>query len=204
MLKSDYIRQCRLPEGKKGRLLLNLMDLWHRPFSSWVLNAISMPENACVLDTGCGSGLYLRKLLAAGCMRADGIDPSELCVRRTLRTTGRYRERCSVLKAAADLIPFPCDSYDAVIAADTVIYWNDIRSSFSEVYRVLRRGGAFYIASELSDEKDAPSWIRTDRNIIIRTPEELSSALHEAGFSNVSVVRVKGPWLLIKAEKQEC
>ena len=59
MLKTKYILQCRMPHGIAGRVLLALMDLWHRPFASWVISAIGEVESLSFIDIGCGSGLYI-------------------------------------------------------------------------------------------------------------------------------------------------
>ncbi len=201
MLKTKYILQCRMPHGIAGRILLFLMDFWHRPFASWVLAAIGEVSSLSFIDTGCGSGLYIRKLIKAGCRRADGIDPSGECVRKALKGTRMFSSKCTVSAAYASSIPFDSGSYDAALAADTVIYWEDIEKSFREVCRVLRSDGSFYIASELSDKGDAPEWILKSGYIHVRTPSELADMLEKAGFRSVEVLRVNGPWMIIKAIK---
>ena len=201
MLKTKYILQCRKPHGLSGRIILSLMDIWHRPFRSWVLASVGIERAAVILDVGCGSGLYIKEILKRGCTRADGADISEESAEEALRRTSAYRDRCTVVKAPADDLPFDSGTYDAVLAADTVIYWDDIRSAFMEICRVLKPCGAFYIAAELSDKGDAPEWIIGSEHIHIRTPSELSDALLDAGFTEVSIQNAHGPWLLMKAMK---
>lgn len=201
MLKTKYILQCRMPHGIAGRVLLALMDLWHRPFASWVISAIGEVESLSFIDIGCGSGLYIRKLINAGCRRADGIDISGESVRKAMKRTRRFRKECTVFAGSCESIPSDSSFYDAALAADTVIYWKDTGKSFREIWRVLKPGGSFYIASELSDRGDAPGWILASPCISIRTPSELEEELLYAGFSSVDVLKAKGPWLIIKAVK---
>ena len=104
-------------------------------------------------------------------------------------------ERCKIPQCSDSAF------YDAALAADTVIYWEDIVKSFREVCRVLRNGGSFYIASELSDKGDAPEWILKSGYIHVRTPSELADMLEKAGFRSVEVLRANGPWMIIKAIK---
>ena len=201
MLKTKYILQFRMPHGIAGRVLLALMDLWHRPFASWVISAIGEVESLSFIDIGCGSGLYIRKLINAGCRRADGIDISGESVRKAMKRTRRFRKECTVFAGSCESIPSDSAFYDAALAADTVIYWEDIVKSFREVCRVLRSGGSFYIASELSDKGDAPEWILKSGYIHVRTPSELADMLEKAGFRSVEVLRANGPWMIIKAIK---
>lgn len=201
MLKTKYILQCRKPHGLSGRIVLSLMDIWHRPFRSWVLASSGMGKSGSFLDVGCGSGLYIRELLKRGCARADGADISAESVSEALKRTSAYRDRCTIRTAPADDLLFDSEAYDVVLAADTVIYWDDIHSAFREIFRVLKPRGVFYIASELSDGGDAPEWILGSEHIHVRTPSELSNALLDAGFTEVSIVNAHGPWLLMKALK---
>ena len=201
MIKSKYILQCRKPHGFAGRVLLSLMDIWHRPFAYWVMSSIDLPASAAAIDIGCGSGLYMRMLLKRGCLRADGIDISGESIRRTRRSMRRYGSRSIAEIASSECIPFQDGSYDAAIAADTVIYWDDPVRSFSEVCRILKPGGVFYIASELSDAGDAPRWIQRSGALYIRTPSELADALRAAGFEDISIHCVHGPWMTMKAAK---
>lgn len=201
MLKTKYILQCRKPHGLSGRIVLSLMDIWHRPFRSWVLASAGMEKESSVLDVGCGSGLYIRELLKRGCTRADGVDISAESVAVALKRTSVYRDRCTIMTAPADDLPFDSEAYDVVLAADTVIYWDDIHGAFREIFRVMKPGGVFYIASELSDRGDVPEWILGSEYIHVRTPSELSNALLDAGFAEVSIVNAHGPWLLMKALK---
>ena len=177
------------------------MDIWHRPFRSWVLASSGMEKAGSVLDVGCGSGLYINEMLKRGCIRADGADISTESVSEALKRTSAYRDRCTIRTAPADDLPFDSDAYDVVLAADTVIYWDDIHSAFMEICRVLKPGGVFYIASELSDRGDAPGWVLGSEHINVRTPSELSDALLDAGFTEVSIVNAHGPWLLMEAIK---
>ena len=201
MLKTKYILQCRKPHGLSGRIVLSLMDIWHRPFRSWVLASAGMEKESSVLDVGCGSGLYIKEILKRGCARADGVDISAESVAVALKRTSVYRDRCTIMTAPADDLPFDSEAYDVVLAADTVIYWDDIHSAFMEISRVLKPGGVFYIASELSDRGDAPGWVLGSEHINVRTPSELADALLDAGFTEVSIVNAHGPWLLMEAIK---
>lgn len=57
--------------------LLSAMNLWNTPLSLWGLSAVSLPEDAEILDIGCGGGKNLRRLLEkAPKGHVSGIDSS--------------------------------------------------------------------------------------------------------------------------------
>ena len=51
------------PCGLPGRLMLICMEREHRPMAEWGLTQFEIPENAEVLDIGCGGGYNLKRIL---------------------------------------------------------------------------------------------------------------------------------------------
>ncbi len=92
-----------------------------------------------VLDIGTGEGQLARHLMEAGVRTAVGIDPSEA-------QTHVARERAGgpqYARAAADALPFPDASFDAVVACLVFEHITAVDEAIAEVARVLEPGGTF-------------------------------------------------------------
>jgi SAM-dependent methyltransferase len=93
------------------------------------------PAAACrrVLDIGCGTGGVLAHLGPFG--RAYGIDPSS-------EAAGYCRKRGVEMSLASGLdLPFPDQTFDAVLALDVIEHVDDDVGMLREARRVLRPGG---------------------------------------------------------------
>ena len=97
------------------------------------------PARGRCLDLGCGTGLALPLLEAAG-WDAVGVDVSE-------GQLDHARERgANVLQADAHDLPFENESFDAVVSIFTHTDFDDARGVFAEAARVLRPSGVFVYA----------------------------------------------------------
>jgi len=97
------------------------------------------PASGRCLDLGCGTGLALPLLEAAG-WETIGVEVSEPQLARA------RRRGATVLQADAHALPFDDGSYDAVVSILTHTDFDDLRAVFAEVARVLRPGGVFVYA----------------------------------------------------------
>jgi len=108
-----------------------------------VLKRILRPmRDLRILDLGCGDG-YFSELLAASGNRMFAADVSPLAAQQT-------RERCgagvNVAVTDAHLLPFECESMDAVLCLDVIEHCRDDDLAISELSRVLVPGGTAVIA----------------------------------------------------------
>ena len=93
-----------------------------------------------MLDVGCGEGQIAR--LAVADMRASlavGVDP-------TRRRSSRRMQRgggAQYARGAAEPLPFPDGSFDAVVACLVFEHIDDAAAAIDEVARVLAPGGRF-------------------------------------------------------------
>ncbi len=111
-------------------------------FDSLLREAFPEPAGN-LLDVGCGSGIYF-PLLAKQAGRVIGIDTSSGMIDAARRLIDKKDlDNVDVRIAGAEQLPFPDESFDAVLAFDVLHHISDITAAMSEVRRVLRPGGRF-------------------------------------------------------------
>ncbi len=93
-------------------------------------------ENARVLDVGCGIGAYVEKFIALGA-HAFGVDVDAEKLTDARRTKNLDLLACS----ASEALPFPNDSFDAVLLHEVIEHVADDRETIREAHRVCARGG---------------------------------------------------------------
>lgn len=93
-----------------------------------------------ILDVGCGMGSLSRSLLTSSkAISIVGVDPTEDYVAFARQKTPDCRATFEV--GAAESLPFPNESFDAVMALLVLQDMDDPTSAVQEMARVTRRGG---------------------------------------------------------------
>ena len=87
-----------------------------------------------ILDVGCGTGNFTRKL---SCLGYDviGIDPSDEMVEKALK------KGLSCIKGYAEKLPFDDETFDGVISVAAIEFFKDRRKAVNEMLRVVRNEG---------------------------------------------------------------
>ena len=98
--------------------------------------------DVCVLDIGCGSGMFAERLIDNG-MAVDGLDASAalLAVARRVAPRARFRQ------GDMEMLPYDARTFDVVTAIDSLQYAADPQQALWEARRVTKRGGQIFIAT---------------------------------------------------------
>ena len=99
----------------------------------WVRDHVPL-AGACILDVGCGLGLYMRRLRDFG-EQVYGVELDGERAREAARTLP------DVAVAAAEHLPFAAGSFDVVFSHEVLEHVADDRAAIIEAHRVLREGG---------------------------------------------------------------
>jgi ubiquinone/menaquinone biosynthesis C-methylase UbiE len=123
----------------------------HKRFSNnkqgwyhWIYNNLHLKDNMKILEIGCGNGQLWKENIHEL--------PSNLHVVLSDISSGMLRSARLKLKGEDDIfeykcfdcneIPYDSESFDIVIANHVLFYAKDRRSTFREILRVLKKGGA--------------------------------------------------------------
>ncbi len=88
-----------------------------------------LPRSARVLDLGCASGSFDTGAYTFQTIRVDA-EP----------------QRAGVIQADAAALPFPAESFDAIVSNHSLEHFADLERCLGEIGRVLKPGGALFVA----------------------------------------------------------
>jgi len=158
--------------------------------------SISFRASDKILDIGCGTGEFERLILREHPdQQMIGIDISE-------KMLGLAREKCraypnvAFLKANASALPLPDQSFDLVVSANSLHYFDKPSVSIAEMRRVLPPTGSLVILDWCKDNLICRCFDFFLRRIergyqSCYTQRELQRLLAAAGFSIQSTRKIK-------------
>lgn len=128
----------------------------HKRFSSnnygwclWVFDQLDLPPKSRILELGCGlGGLWLENIhRIPDAWEITLSDLSLGMLQDAQRKFDTNQRRFDFTVVDVQATPFQDKSFDAVIANHMLYHVPDRTQAFSEVHRVLRPGGRFYVAT---------------------------------------------------------
>lgn len=129
-----------------------------------VVDVVGLSPASSVLELGAGTG-KLTRLLVPTFARVVAVEPAE-AMRRVLEAVCPKAE---ALAGAAQEIPLPAATVDAVFAAES-FHWFDDERTLAEIVRVLRPGGALVLMWNLPAGPAEPSIAAAERLLSERGP----------------------------------
>jgi SAM-dependent methyltransferase len=155
-----------------------------------VEEAVRGLSTARVLDLGCGGGhvSYRAAPHVAEVIACDVTQSMLDAVKATAAERGLFN--ITVRQAAAEALPFPTGSFDAVLCRFTAHHWQNLEAGLQEARRVLKPGGrGVFIDTVAPADRVLDSYLqaiellRDASHVRNYTTAELVSALSRAGFA---------------------
>lgn len=167
---------------------------YHTHISNYLIKAL--PEKGDLLDIGCGTGLFVEKYIRHG-GTAVGLDISQKMIERA-------RTRCSGCEFAVgngENIPFRDQSFDSVSSLLVFSYVKAPETMLSEVYRVMRPGGAVALCTlgkklltrgipalyQIGEKMNVKHVVMKDFGEYYYNEEEMRILFANAGFTDINV-----------------
>ncbi len=171
-----------------------------RRFRDRMVELARLETGESVLDVGCGTGALAIAAKARVGLRGQvsGVDPSPEMVARARRKAARSGREVKFETAAVEALPFPDDTFDAVLSSLMLHHLSDDgrQPAASEIARVLRPGGRF-LAVDISGGH------RQRFRLHLRAPkhahfdlDELTPLFDRAGFEVIEKGPIGGPRMI--------
>ena len=142
--------QYRTADKLKDRIALHeLFGDDQEDFHAWQLRQVQAPQDASVLEVGCGSGrfwLVNSARIPAG-WELTLSDLSEGMLRETETNLTRAGIRALYRQHSATDLPYADDSFDLMFANHMLYHVPDVPRALREARRVLEPGGRLYAAT---------------------------------------------------------
>jgi len=157
--------------------------------------AMNVARSARALDIGCGSGWATRRLakLAPDGL-AVGIDVADEMVRLARRLSVEL-ENAFFSSGSADEIPWQEDFFTIILSVDSAIFWPDPQAAVREVWRVMARGGRFFVLNSYYRENPLHSFWETVYRaqyppVHLKGEAEWGELFANSGFQSVTHARI--------------
>lgn len=193
-LIKKFFQNTAKPEGFLGRIMVSGMNSGHSKVALWGFSQWKTDYDDDILDIGCGGGANIGVWLKRTEGKVTGVDYSDVSVEKSKKLNAEDVKagRCKVIHANVMSLPFEDESFNCASAFETVYFWPDLAEAFTEVFRVLKPGGRFFICNEADGLNEADlKWVGMIDGMRIYNEEELRFYLEKAGFSDISVVHDK-------------
>lgn len=190
---------ARRPSGWIGRRMYRTGPEAHEASFAAVLDGLGPLQGDRCLEVGCGSGVLLERVLAAGAKSAAGLDhsPDMLALTMERNREAIARDRLHLKLGDAAHIPWPDYSFDAAFSANMFFFIYDPETVLTELFRILAPGGRLVIAT-MAGPLPKPSlrcpWLYPPMGsaLNVHTDEEMAAMYQRAGFTDVMVESKEG------------
>ena len=152
-------------------------------------------KNKVALDIGCGYGWCELNFLSRGVTKVVGVERSE----KDLETIQKNisNDRLELKVSSATNLPFEANSFDTIVSWEVIehIPQGTEKMMFSEVAKVLRPGGAFYLStphrSFFTNALDPAWWLAGHRHYSLK---QLDKFAKDTSLLRIEAVKIKGGW----------
>ena len=178
------------PEGEIGIKMLNRMNKSHAPLREWGFKYLNLTDSMHILDVGCGGGATISDLLElAENSYVEGLDYAQESVDLSRKYNSKFIDtRCRIHLGNVQDLQFDENTFDLITAVETVYFWPDIKTALSQVFRVTKKSGVFFILCEMGNPSQY-SQSDFDFYINLYEPDELRKLCIETGFADVKIKR---------------
>jgi len=193
-------KQGSKPTGMIGYFIGKMMNIFHTGFYKKYYDKVLPDNSISILDIGCGGGSLIKYLLNKNQKyKLFGLDHSEEMVllskkinKEPIKNGQAFIDCGSVTK-----LPYENETMDIVLANETVQFWPDISESFSEIYRVLKKDGCFFIINRYPPE--GSKWWKIAK---LKNENDFNNAFLKAGFKDIDIdLKTRNGWIITKTIK---
>jgi len=132
-------------------------------FEAKILNeavdAVSQVKDGLILEVGVGSGRVALPLMKKITLQFVGLDLSKEMLKNAQMKMSAYKQRCNLLVADAEYLPFRNNVFDAIICMSTLHYFSSPKTSLREFSRALKKRSIFLYGDVTMHESDHDNFL---------------------------------------------
>lgn len=205
MVREQYKNSNNL----NARINLHSFNTNKIDWNIWFFGKMDIPENSKILELGCGNGVLWQKNKQAIKENWDILlsDFSEGMLQSAKQNINNENIKYEIIDIQD--IPYENESFDIIIARHMMYHVPDIDKALSEVKRVMKPNGKFYVSTNGKDHlHELKKLVKNyDKNMDL-DPEKLAnkfgiengSKILKKYFSNVIVEKFNGQIVVDKVE----
>ena len=157
--------------------------IWTEEMRTEALELLEFPDDATVLDVGCGTGFATEGLLE--CVdTVYGIDQSEHQLEKAYAKFGKTGGPVNFHLGDAERLPFKTDSFDVVWSSGSIEYWPRPVRTLREFRRVLKPGGQVLVVGPNTPDNPVTRAL-ADAIMLFYDEYEADRMFKTAGFEDV-------------------
>jgi ubiquinone/menaquinone biosynthesis C-methylase UbiE len=122
-----------------------------------LLDILKLNEDSRVLELGCGTGYITEYIARKTSAHMTGIDVAYEAIAHALARTAKQRDQVDFLVGNMNTIQFPANSFDTIIAIDSIHIGYDLKEILRRMKLYLKPGGQMAIFWETWLPKDSPA-----------------------------------------------
>ncbi|AFY46669.1 methylase involved in ubiquinone/menaquinone biosynthesis [Nostoc sp. PCC 7524] len=174
-----------------------LPSVFYKAVHKRLLEYVDLPEQANILDLGCGTGRLLERLATQYSeLRGTGLDLSPNML-RLARLSNRHHPRLIFLEGKAEALPFGDGQFDAVFNTISFLHYQQPEQVLQEIARVLSPGGRFYLVDITTKREKQPRILSiSHQSVKFYSPHQREILASSAGLSCLNHHYLLGPVLL--------
>ena len=166
------------------------------------VNLSGAKEGEVCVDLGCGKGTDLIRLREEVGERGFvyGVDVSEGMLTKAQKNIDKFfYTNVRLVRSDLEQIAIGSNVADLIISNCTINHARDKRAVWSEIHRVLKKGGRF-VVSDIYSTETVPEEYANDPVAVAEcwagaiTKQEYLDILQDTGFKNISIVEESKPY----------
>ncbi len=162
-----YGKFCKMLYGKNISQfnMMNMEQLYK------LLELLEINENIKVLDIGCATGTIAEFISDKTKAKITGVDFAETAIKWAQDRTQSKQDRLKFITMDMDELDFPQNSFDTIIAIDTLYFVEDLNKTIQKMKEILKKNGKLGIFFSQMIKPDG------DKEILLPDKTQLAQAL---------------------------
>ena len=174
-----------------------LTSVFYQAIHKRLLEYLDLPEDAYILDLGCGTGRLFRRLgKQFPHLQGVGLDLSGEMISQA-RERNIYPERITYTQGNAEFLPFEAETFTAAFNTISFLHYPNPQIVLGEINRVLMNGGRYYLADfTVRDDAKPPRFLFSSNKISFYSDKQREKLAQEVGLKILGHYYLLGPVLL--------